>query len=205
MTSSVETNISFPKVFISYNHKDQSVAFKIKDKLVSAGLDVTIDAVELGTGGNIPDFIIKSIQKTDVTLSLVSTNSLMSSWVAMETLWSTNEETLHGRVFMPCNIDTEFFEDEFTDNVLDAIDFRIGKIDQIMKDRLDKKRTLDDLTDVRKRLFHLKSELPSTIGKLKNSRCANLCDDSFNSVMEKVILDIKKINPNFEKNERIKN
>ena len=106
MASSVETKSGFPKVFISYNHNDQLVAFKIKDRLVNTGLEVTIDARELIAGGNISDFIIDSIQKTDVTLSLVSTNSLMSSWVAMETLWSTNEETLHGRVFMPCNIDT---------------------------------------------------------------------------------------------------
>ena len=201
MASSIETKNSFPKIFISYNHKDQSVAFKIKDKLVGAGLEVIIDAVELGTGGNIPDFIIKSIQKTDITLSLVSTNSLMSSWVAMETLWSNNEETLRGRAFMPCNIDNEFFEVEFTDNVLDAIDIKLEKINKTLKLRLEKNRDFDDLIDDRKRFNQLKVELPLTIRKLKNSLCVNLSDEHFTSGIEKVINDIKKT---ITKNEGIK-
>ena len=204
MASSVETKNSFPKVFISYNHKDQLVAFKIKDKLIDAGLEVTIDAVELSTGGNIPDFIIKSIQNTDITLSLVSTNSLMSSWVAMETLWSTNEETLRGRAFMPCHIDTEFFEVEFTDKVLDTIDFALKKIKKTIKLRVTKDRDFDDLIDDRQRLNQLKAALPSTIRKLKNSRCANISDVNFDSGMERVINDIKKIIPNNGENERIK-
>ncbi len=207
MASSIDTKNSFPKIFISYNHKDQSVAFKIKDKLVRAGLEVIIDAVELGTGGNIPDFIIKSIQKTDITLSLVSTNSLMSSWVAMETLWSNNEETLRGRAFMPCNIDNEFFEVEFTDNVLDAIDIKLEKINKTLKLRLEKNRDFDDLIDDRKRFNQLKVELPLTIFKLKNSLCVNLCDEHFTSGIEKVINDIKKTITKNEgiENERIKN
>ncbi len=205
MASSVETNISFPKVFISYNHKDQLVALKIKEKLVNAGFEVIIDVEAMSTGENISEFIKKCIQQSGITLSLISANSLMSAWVSMETIWSTYDETLRGRYFIPCNIDNSFFKRSFPDQVLDIVDDQITEIEETLQHRLLKKRGIIDLADEHTRLNRLKVELLSIIGRLKNSLCANLCDDNFDSGMEKVINDIKKTDPNFEKNERINN
>jgi len=181
---------AIPKVFISYNHKDQEVAHKIKDRLELAGIEVTIDSVALTTGGNITEFIKRCIQESGITLSLVSKNSLMSGWVAMETIWSTYSETLRGRSFFPCNIDNEFFDDDFADKVFDAIDERLEKIEQTLKIRLEKKRGFGDQIDERDRLYKLKVELPSIISRLKNSLCVSLIEGHFDSGMEKVIKDI---------------
>ena len=85
MASSVETKNSFPKVFISYNHEDHVVAARIKEKLVNAGLEVFIDTESMRTGENISEFIEKCIRESGITLSIVSSNSLLSAWVAMET------------------------------------------------------------------------------------------------------------------------
>ena len=205
MASSVETNISFPKVFISYNHKDQLVALKIKEKLESSGFEVIIDVDAMSTGENISEFIKKCIQQSGITLSLISANSLMSAWVSMETIWSTYDETLRGRYFIPCNIDNSFFKRSFPDQVLDIVDDQITEIEVTLQHRLLKKRGIIDLADEHTRLNKLKVELLSIIGRLKNSLCANLCDDNFDSGIEKVINDIKKTDPNFEKNEGIKN
>ena len=114
----------------------------------------------------------------------------MSGWVAMETIWSTYSETLRGSSFFPCNIDSEFFTDDFTDNVFDAIDERLEKIEQTLKTRLEKKRGFGDQIDERDRLYKLKVELPSIISRLKSSLCVSLIEGHFDSGMEKVIKDI---------------
>ena len=44
---------NIPKVFISYNHKDQEVALKIKNRLETAGIAVIIDTEAMSTGENI--------------------------------------------------------------------------------------------------------------------------------------------------------
>jgi formylglycine-generating enzyme required for sulfatase activity len=186
---------TIPKVFISYNHKDREVAHKIKDRLELAGIEVTIDSVALTTGGNITEFIKRCIQESGITLSLVSKDSLMSGWVAMETIWSTYSETLRGSSFFPCNIDNEFFTDDFTDNVFDAIDERLEKIEQTLKIRLEKKRGFGDQIDERDRLYKLKVELPSIISRLKNSLCVSLIEGHFDSGIEKVIKDILNKKP----------
>ena len=181
---------TIPKVFISYNHKDQEVALKIKDKLESFGIKVIIDVEAMGTGENISGFIAKCIKESGITLSLISANSLMSAWVAMETIWSRYDETLRHRYFMPCNIDDSFFKIAFTDQALDVIDEKILEVSDTMAYRLTKGRGIEDLTGEHTRLKRLNVELPSIIGRLKNSLCVSLIDDHFDSGMEKVIKDI---------------
>ena len=183
------------KVFISYNHKDQEVALKIKEKLQNAGIVVVIDVEAMGTGENISGFITKCIKETGITLSLISANSLMSAWVAMETIWSSYDETLRNRYFMPCNIDDSFFKIAFTDQALDVIDEKILEVSDTIAKRLKKGRGIEDLTDELTRLNRLSLELPSIIGRLKNSLCVNLIDDHFDSGMEKVVKDILSRNP----------
>lgn len=179
-----------PKVFISYNHKDQEVALKIKEKLQNAGIKVIIDVEAMGTGENISEFIKKCIKKSGITLSLISANSLMSAWVAMETIWSSYDETLRHRYFMPCNIDDSFFKIAFTDQALDVIDEKILEVSDTIAKRLKKGRGIEDLTDELTRLNRLRVELPSIIGRLKKSLCVNLIEEKFDSGMEKVIKDI---------------
>ena len=79
-------------VFISYSSKDKETAAKVKTVLEANGIDVTIDSESLVPGRDIRAFIDKSIRETDVTLSIVSKNSLLSDWVAPETVDSLMAE-----------------------------------------------------------------------------------------------------------------
>jgi len=76
------------KIFVSYNHKDQRIALKISDKLAEEGFEVIIDADDMKTGQDIEQFILQSIRESNATISLISTNSLMSAWVTLETILS---------------------------------------------------------------------------------------------------------------------
>ena len=191
----VNPQMKTPKVFISYNHKDQEVALKIKGKLEMTGIVVVIDVEAMSTGENISEFIKKCINDSGITLSLISANSLMSAWVAMETIWSCYDETLRGRYFMPCNIDNSFFNIAFIDLALDVLDERSIKISKTLQSRLKKGHGIEDLADEHTRLNRLRVELPSIIGRLKNSLCVSLTDGHFDSGMEKVVKDILGLNP----------
>ena len=78
------------KIFISYNHKDQVCAIKIKNKLSENGWDVWIDAERMQSGENIEQFIVSCIRESNATLTLISANSLLSAWVSVEMESSKN-------------------------------------------------------------------------------------------------------------------
>src|SRR5450631_993476 len=73
-------------VFISYNHGDTAVANQLQQKLMDNHITVLIDSTTIRAGEDIQQFIEKSVKETDVTLSIISKNSLLSAWVAMETI-----------------------------------------------------------------------------------------------------------------------
>ncbi|MEI6138143.1 MAG: TIR domain-containing protein [Mariniphaga sp.] len=189
----VDTETKIPKVFISYNHKDQVVALKIKERLEKAGIEVIIDIEAMATGQNIAEFIKKCIQESGITLSLISANSLMSAWVAMETIWSRYDVTLRGRYFMPCNIDDYSFLDlSFVSKAHEFLKEEIKKIDNEIIHRRQNGIGIEDIQDDLTRLSRLISELPSIVGELKKSFCVNLNDENFEHGILKVIGDIKK-------------
>jgi ribosomal protein L7Ae-like RNA K-turn-binding protein len=196
---SVSENVNYvidnklPKVFISYNHKDQPVALSIKEFLEQNGIKVIIDVEAMRAGEDIKHFIENCIKESGITLSIVSSNSLLSAWVAMETIWSNYDEVLHGRYFIPCNIDNDFFRASFTDSALDSLDEKTKEIDETIVNRLKKGRGIEDLTDERSRINRLKSELPTIIGKFKNSLCIDLSMSKFDQGMKKIVNDIKSI------------
>ena len=188
----VNTEAKIPKVFFSYNHKDKKVALKIKDRLKKAGIEVIIDKETMATGQNYAEFIKNCIKESVITLALISANSLTSTWVEMEINWSSYDESLRGRYFMPCSIDNSIFNPSFIDQALDILDGQIKEIDNTIQIRLQKRHGIEDLTEELTRIRNLRSELPSIIGRLKNSLCVNLSDEQFEAGIVKVIGDIKK-------------
>ena len=67
------------KVFISYNHADQEIAFRIKALLESEGINVIIDSEAMVTGEKIEAFIEDCIRTSGITLAIVSKKSLISA------------------------------------------------------------------------------------------------------------------------------
>jgi hypothetical protein len=184
-------NSNMPQIFISYNHKDQSIALKIKKKLEEASFDVIIDKEAMKAGEDIKQFIEKCISESGITISLVSTNSLLSAWVAMETNFSRYDEKIRGRYFIPCNIDNEFFKRDFTDLALDKIEDELKDINSKIVNRIEKDRQIKDLSTEKERFEELKHKLPAIIDELKGSLCIDLSDDKFDEGINKVIDDIK--------------
>ena len=109
--------ISCRTVFISYSRKDEITAFKLKDALESRGLNVIIDVESIRPGDDIKEFIEESIANSNVTLSVVSNASLLSSWVGMETINTFFDVKIKkDRQFIACYLDDDFFNRDFTLN-----------------------------------------------------------------------------------------
>lgn len=180
------------KVFISYNHKDQTIALKIWKVLVENGIEAIIDKDKMQTGQDIEQFIIYCIQESGITLSLISTNSLMSAWVTMETMISNVDEKIRGRYFIPCYIDKEFIDRNFTGLALGKIEKELNEISHLMKSALDNGWGIEDLQSERTRYIKMKANLPEIIGKLRSVLCIDLTPDNFDNGMQKIIGDLKK-------------
>ena len=81
-------------VFLSYSHKDAATANKLKRVLISNDINVQIDTDLMSVGSDINDFVRQSILNTDYTVSIVSKHSLLSAWVAMETISTLDSEKI---------------------------------------------------------------------------------------------------------------
>ncbi len=186
------------KIFISYNHKDQTVALKIRDILLANEFEVLLDIEKMRTGQDIEQFILQCIKESGITLSLISSNSLMSAWVTMETMISNVNGKLRDRNFMPCYIDKEFFDRDFTGKALEKIENELKEITDLMKSALDKGWGIEDLQSERTRYNKMKANLPEIIGKLRNSLCIDLTPANFNNGMQKILDDLRKNNASIE-------
>ena len=193
------------KIFISYNHDDNDYAQRIKNSLEAENFEVIIDEDSMKTGQKIEQFIKQCINESAVTLSIVSENSLLSAWVAMETIYSTIEQDLRGRYFLPCKIDNIIFDRKFPDKAIDKIEQDLKEIDSIISDRISHNRGIEDLTDERTRFNRLKNELPTIIGNFKNSFCRDLSDSNYDKEIVKVIAELNDlfINNNFKNLSRL--
>jgi internalin A len=178
-------------VFISYNHKDKELANRIKDFLRKQEIDVTIDSEAMKSGEDIKTFIEKCVRENDVTLSLVSKNSLLSAWVAMESVLTFAGEKLANKKFIAVYEDDSFFDITFTDEALDVAEDRIKLISETIQNRLSKNRRIEDLQSDLSRYKELENNLPQIVGRLRNSLCIDISGNKFEAGMQKVCNDIK--------------
>ena len=178
------------KIFISYNHKDQACALKIKDRLVATGWGVLIDVERMQSGENIEQFIMDCIQESDVTLSLISTNSLLSAWVAVETMATDLAEKMKSHRFIPCYIDADFFDRNFVSKSLTTIETHLKEIMKLMVAALEKEWGIEDLQNERTRYLKLKTSLPEIVGKLRSLLCINLASEQFEPGIQKILSDL---------------
>jgi hypothetical protein len=179
------------KAFISYNHKDKKVADAIKIELEKAGVEVTIDSEDMLAGDDIKRFIEESVKNTDVTLSLVSSNSLLSAWVAMESINTFYAQKVVDKKFIATFIDSSFFNRGFVDKALNKIDKEIIKIKKLINARLEKNRNIIDLQTELERYNDLSHNLPKIIQRLKDSLSVSIADKNFESGIVKIIQSIK--------------
>jgi len=184
------------KVFISYNHKDKDIAHRLRDRLnTEEGIDVIIDVDDMRPGEDIKTFIMNCIRKSDVTLSVVSPKSLLSAWVAMESIQTMNDEQLNQkRLFIPCYIDDSFFSRNFVDDALDTVDAEIEDIQSSMQRRLEKGRAVGSLQTELKRYKDLSHHLDEIVGRLQNSLCLDIRAEAFEGSVQRIIAELSTSN-----------
>jgi hypothetical protein len=181
-----------PTVFISYNHGDTVVADKLKAALERNGIVVRIDKAVMEAGANIQEFIEHSIRDTDATLSIVSNRSLLSAWVALESVGTFYSEKFNGhRKFIACYIDDDFFQTDYRINATEQIDAKIAEIDRLIPKYIALKINTEDLNNQKTRLYELRNELGKILLRLRESLCVDVREDPFDQSLEKIVKAIK--------------
>lgn len=180
------------RVFISYNHNDAEIANKLKEALRNNDIEVLIDSERMNAGEDIKEFIEGCVRESDVTLSVVSRKSLMSAWVAMESVNTFYHEKTSDKRFIACFIDAGFFKRSFTDEVLDHIDTEIDDINQTIAKRLQRNRGIADLQNELKRYRDIEHNIDEIIRRLRESLCIDIIGDNFDKNLPKIISSIKE-------------
>lgn len=177
-----------PTVFISYNHADSEVADRLKAELEKNGIVVRIDRAVMEAGASIQEFIESSIRETDVTLSVVSNHSLLSAWVALESIDTFYHETSTGKKkFIACYIDDDFFRTDFRLNATKQIDQRIEEIDKLIPEYNAQKIDTNDLNSQKSRLYKLRNNLGDILLRLRESLCVDIREDKFKDSFVKIV------------------
>jgi TIR domain/Effector-associated domain 11 len=175
-------------VFISYNHHDIEIANKLKEKLTAININVVIDSERMQAGEDIKEFIEKCVRETGTTISLISKNSLLSAWVAMESINTFyHEKTDTTKKFIACFISDDFFNRDFTDQALDHIDGEIKQIQELVTARMQKNRSIRDLQNELTRNTELRNNMDEIIRRLRESLCIDIRDEKFESNFNKII------------------
>jgi len=78
------------KVFLSYSRKDLKFVEKLAEDLQQAGYDVWYDLSDIEGGDRWAIEIQNAIDNSDVCITVLSTNSIVSEWVEKEFLYASN-------------------------------------------------------------------------------------------------------------------
>lgn len=163
------------RVFISYNHCDKRTASSLKQRLESINIGAIVDSDDMLPGMDIKEFIDKSIAGTDVTISIVSKKSLLSAWVAMESLNTfLFEATSQHKRFIACYKEKSFFSRNFTSQAMDFVDRQLKEIEDIKSNRARDSRNTRDLNNEYTRLKELNNGIDEIIRRLRESLCIDI-------------------------------
>ncbi len=182
-----EQTLKEKTVFISYNHHDIEIANKLKERLTAINIRVVIDSEQMQAGEDIKEFIEKSVRETATTISLVSATSLLSAWVAMESINTFyHEKTKTDKKFIACFITDDFFKRDFTDRALDHIEVEIKEIQALITARMEKNRSIRDLQNELTRMTELRNNMDEIVRRLRESLCIDIRDEKLESNFSKI-------------------
>jgi TIR domain/Effector-associated domain 11 len=155
-------------VFISYNHADREAAFAVADALRAADIAVHIDAERMRAGQAIERFIADAVASTRATVCVLSRASLLSGWVAQETLLALAVQRLWGgREFIAAYLDTDFLAPDVRLALTDEIDARLHTLDTLRARHAAAAIDSTDLDAEHARLHQLRSGLGSVLERLR--------------------------------------
>lgn len=159
-------------IFVSYNHADAEAAHSVRDALTAAGMTTVIDEHDMQPGADIAAFAQHSVAATRATVCLVSRASLLSAWVAQETLLALAAPHQHsGRRFVALALDTDFMAAELHQELSDDIQQRLGQLQGLRMQRDAAGRDSADLDPAIARLHALRNSLGAVLQRLRGSLC----------------------------------
>lgn len=169
-----------PRVFISYNHSDADHAQRVQRLLEKQGIEVIIDAKNMTPGERITDFIRRSLSDSDAVVSIVSDRSLLSAWVAMETIQALQRNNwTKDKQFIACYLDDGFLRDDYRLEATRRIDERLERIEELLRQYTSERLDPVDLNEEKTRLYNLRNNLGLILATLKNSLCLDLRNEHF--------------------------
>lgn len=170
-----DTRPTASAVFLSYNHADAKIAAALRAALEANRVAVRIDSKDMAPGEQIRAFILNSIASTDATVCVVSRQSLLSGWVALESLLALAVEELWGqRRFIACYLDDDFLDLGFSVKATGIIDRKLAEIDKLIEKHRAKRIDTAELNDEKSRLFRLRGGLGDVLARLRGGLCLDV-------------------------------
>jgi hypothetical protein len=180
------------KVFISYNHKDKVIVDKLITRLKNSGINVVYDDEIMKAGENIYQFIEQGMKDSDVTISVISNNSLLSSWVGIETINTFYLAKFSNKKIIACYVDDSFLNKNFRIVATKKIDIKINELNNLILKYMELKLDTSDLNNEKSRLYQLRNNLGEILQRLRNSLCIDIRKSVFNNSIERIISTIKE-------------
>ena len=175
-------------VFLSYNHDDEKEAIRLETALVAKNIHVHIDRDQNKAGEQIESFIRRSIRVTDATICLISKRSLLSSWVATETITAFYAEALaEKRRFIACYLDDDFLRDEYLLELTTDIDQRILELNEIISGYAERNLDSADLNAKKTRLHKLRASLGDILLRLRDSFSLDVRGSQLSPSVERIV------------------
>jgi hypothetical protein len=183
-----------PRVFISYNHDDSAAAFRIGEIVKRHDIEVILDRDDMLPGERISDFIRRSIRDCDVVVSIISTRSLLSAWVASETIGAISRNTWGEEVtLIACYLDDLWLQPEFRLRCTEQIDERLQRIEELFPQYAARRIDTADLNEEKTRLYDLRNNLGTILAALENSLCLDVRENLFNSSTERLVQSVRTL------------
>ena len=165
-------------VFISYSHNDKDQCIQLCKGLEKNGIVVHVDHASFEPGSNLRDEIRQHIEASDVTICLISANSLQSFWVTWEI--SGFVEKSNKGTFLPAYLDKKFLEVEFINEVMLQVRNRLKELEDGIVARLDNNSgSLSDLSSIRDNLNNMLIHLPKAVAHLRELCTIDLTRPNF--------------------------
>ncbi|QEM09045.1 toll/interleukin-1 receptor domain-containing protein [Mucilaginibacter rubeus] len=173
-------------VFLSYNHADQRLAFRIQEELGKYKVGTRIDVNIVTIGQSIKDFIINQTKENTAVMWLVSEHSVKSYWVNFEASMMDYAEMLLNKHFIPVCRNTFFTDNQFHDDTYEEITKKIHEIEAKIAES-HKKGMNSQLWDTsRLELLNVQRQLGTVLSNLKSNRVYPISDEYFSNTIKKI-------------------
>jgi hypothetical protein len=192
VTATVPSRHDSAAVFVSYSHRDQPVASRVKAALEQHGLAVRIDD-QMNAGEDVRHFIERSVRDTAVTFAIVSNDSLLSTWVALEAFTTFGAEAVTmRRRFIAGYLDPDFFEPSYRLRATERIDAKIDEMETLARAHAAARIDTNDLNEEKSRLFELRHNLGSILERLRGSLTVSLADAQFDASVARIVTTLRE-------------